>query len=56
MNDLIQLIYDRLRSDEGPEIFGDTGDLASDGQLLEIAQNIAEAIIEAGWPRTGGAS
>lgn len=51
MNDLIALLWAHLCSDEGPEIYDENGDVASDERLLEVAQNIAEAIVAAGWPR-----
>lgn len=56
MSELIAVIYAFLRSDDGPEIYDDNGNIPADGTLLEIAQSIAEAIVVAGWPRTGGAA
>lgn len=51
MNDLIRIIYERLASDEGPNLGDD-----DPAFLAEIAQNIAEAIVEAGWPRQEASS
>lgn len=51
MNDLIRILFDYLSSDDGPEIYDDEGEPFDDGDCLELAQQVAEAIVAAGWPR-----
>lgn len=51
MNDLIKLILAHFESDEGPELFGEFGSELDEEGKIELAQSIAGAIVEAGWPR-----
>lgn len=52
MNELVMIIWEFLKSDDGPEIYDDGAYQASDEQLLEIAQSIAEHIVASGWPKS----
>lgn len=51
MNELIQLLYDYLLSDDGPELYDDVGVPLSDEEALELAQQLAGHIVASGWPK-----
>ncbi len=50
MNELVQLLYAFLSSEEAPELYEDEGEPLEGDKALEVAQLIAEKIIASGWP------
>ena len=51
VSELIRIIFEYLRSDDGPELFGEFGNDLPEEEMLVLAQGVAEAIVASGWPR-----
>ncbi len=52
MNDLIQLLWTYLTSDDAPELYTEDGEPFDSQHALALAQDLAEQIVAQGWPKS----